>query len=525
MFILTNFKKKLIIIFLILIITLLGGIIRSYKLEQVPAGFFCDEAAIGYNAYKLLTTGKDEYGKIFPFFFRSFGDYRLPIPIYSNIPFIKIFGLNEFSVRLTAAFFGTLTIPVVYFLVLELFRRKTIAFFTSFFLAISPWHIHFSRFGSEYIYFSFWFSLGLLLFLVGLRKNKKIFLLSFLIFGISSYTYYPALFTVPIFIFFIVIIYNREVRQQKIYAVLALLLFLLAFVPFLLGAKNGTILTRWNNVSPFKSNRSENLLQKMSNTYLAHFSYDFLFEKGDIDFPGHFIRRFSVKGVGELYKFQLPLIILGFFSFFYLKKKVKSFFIIIIWFLLYPLGSTLTGTDGGGPFAFRSIFGVIPFQITSALGIFLILKSINLNKKILKYSIFTVFIISFIFISAVSFKDYLSRYFMEYNLYSSDFWGWQYGPREVMSYFLKNKDSYDKMLLMGNFNAPQIFLKFYDPENKCQSKCQIGGTNLYVPSEKQLFAIDTSRISEIPSSLALDIKKTIYYPNNSPAFYIGTLTK
>ena len=101
--------KKLHIVLLTSIIVI-GLFIRIYKLDSIPGGFFADEAAIGFNAYKLLTTGNDEYGVPHPFFFQSFGDYRLPIPIYVNIPAIALFGLNEFSIRLTAVIFGLISI-------------------------------------------------------------------------------------------------------------------------------------------------------------------------------------------------------------------------------------------------------------------------------------------------------------------------------------------------------------------------------------------------------------------------------
>ena len=51
-------KKKWIILFLILI---LGVFLRFWKLGQTPKGFYLDEAALGYNAYSIMETGKDEY--------------------------------------------------------------------------------------------------------------------------------------------------------------------------------------------------------------------------------------------------------------------------------------------------------------------------------------------------------------------------------------------------------------------------------------------------------------------------------
>jgi len=89
--------------------------LRLYQLGANPAGFFCDEASIGYNAYSILTTGKDEYGKSFPLFFQAFGEYKNPLDIYSTLPLVAAFGLNEFSVRLESVFFSILTVIAFYY--------------------------------------------------------------------------------------------------------------------------------------------------------------------------------------------------------------------------------------------------------------------------------------------------------------------------------------------------------------------------------------------------------------------------
>ena len=65
-----------------------------------------DEAALGYNAYSILETGRDEYGQILPIIFKSFGDYKPGFYVYLTLPFIKVFGLNELSVRLPSIILG-----------------------------------------------------------------------------------------------------------------------------------------------------------------------------------------------------------------------------------------------------------------------------------------------------------------------------------------------------------------------------------------------------------------------------------
>ena len=123
--------------FYLIVIIFLAIILRVVLLNEVPNGFYSDEASIGYNAYSILKTGKDEHGMLLPLYFKAFGEYKNPVYIYSVIPFINIFGLNEFAVRLTSALFGTLTVIFTYFLAKELFHKR-VGLWAALFLAISP---------------------------------------------------------------------------------------------------------------------------------------------------------------------------------------------------------------------------------------------------------------------------------------------------------------------------------------------------------------------------------------------------
>ena len=138
------------------LIFVIGIFLRFYKLGQIPPSLDWDEASMGYNAYTILKTAKDEYGNKLPISIRSFNDYKASIYVYlSTIP-IALFGLNEFSVRFISALFGSLTVLLAYLLIKQLLsldkRYKNniaIPLLTSFFLAISPWHIQFSRVAFE----------------------------------------------------------------------------------------------------------------------------------------------------------------------------------------------------------------------------------------------------------------------------------------------------------------------------------------------------------------------------------------
>jgi len=135
-------------------IMLAALVLRTYNISSNPPAISWDEASIGYNAYTILTTGKDEHGKLLPIdTFAAFGDYKPPIPIYLTVPFVALLGLNEVAVRLPSAFAGVLTVWVLYLLVLELFKsmknNTVMALLSAAVLTVSPWHIMLSRAGFE----------------------------------------------------------------------------------------------------------------------------------------------------------------------------------------------------------------------------------------------------------------------------------------------------------------------------------------------------------------------------------------
>ena len=130
-------------------VVLLAAVLRLYQLGDVPAGLYCDEAGNGYNAYALGTAGIDENGVHWPLYVWSFGTaYKNPAFIYAAILPVKLLGLSEFSVRLTSALFGIGTVAAMFLLGRALFT-PWVGFWSALFLAVCPWHLHFSRIAFE----------------------------------------------------------------------------------------------------------------------------------------------------------------------------------------------------------------------------------------------------------------------------------------------------------------------------------------------------------------------------------------
>ena len=181
-------------------ILVLAFILRFYKLGEIPLSLDWDENSNAYNAYSILKTGRDEYGNFLPITNRSFDDYKPPLYMYLNVVTVAIFGLTPFAARLPSAFFGFLTVPAMYFLARKIFEKsnvsgqlsvvksESIALLSMLMLAISPWHLQFSRVGFEATVGLFFAVAAITAFLYGLASRRWL-IVSGIFLGISTYTY------------------------------------------------------------------------------------------------------------------------------------------------------------------------------------------------------------------------------------------------------------------------------------------------------------------------------------------------
>lgn len=518
-----NRQTSLIILGLII---LLGAAIQTYRLSDIPPGFFADEAENGVEAYSILTKGTDRYGTPFPLFFRAFGEYKSPVGIYTAVPFVAIFGLNEFAVRLTSVVFGLLNIILIYVLVRQLLKNHlgntTIALVSSLFLAISPWHTHMSRIGWDaYTQMLFLIMLGLYLLLKAETKPKLLIACVF-VFSLAAYCYFPARVFVPLFgvgLFFMNLKFFWKHKKESVISLIVLILILTPLVIHLLSPEGSARMKQVSIFSHPKPNQSTT--KHILDNYLSHFSIDFLFRKGDIDMPGQFITRHSVRGLGQLYLFQLPLIIIGAYALWDSRYR-KIFFIVSLWLLLYPLGSAFTEMQSAE--ATRSFVGVVPFQILSAVGLWAFLDYASQKNKI----IYTLAILITSVVIIASFAHYLNAYFVKYPTYAAgSLEGWQYGPRYIINYFMKVETNYDDLFMSPEFNAPEIFIPFYSQnmEKGC-TKCKIGFfIDKYSSDKKQLFSVSPYYLENSPYNSTFEVKERVIYPNGKVAYVIGEIKR
>jgi len=217
------------------ILFILAFTIRFYQLNNPDHGFYLDEAAIGYNAYSILKTGKDEFGKSFPLLFRSFTDFKAPLYIYLTVLPIKILGLGIFSTRFISAFSGSIAVICIYFLLKLITKNnRLLSFLTALVLTIAPWHVFYSR-GAWESNLSFLLLLGATLFCVYgfTTKRRLFFLLGSIFFVLSTYAYHGQRIVAPLIFGFYLFYYRKWLSEKKKFLVFGFLVLGLLTIPIL----------------------------------------------------------------------------------------------------------------------------------------------------------------------------------------------------------------------------------------------------------------------------------------------------
>lgn len=529
-----------IIIFLIIIV---ASVLRFWHLGGNPASLDWDEASLGYNAYSLLKSGRDEYGNKWPIAIRSFNDYKPPLYTYLTMIPVAILGLNEFSTRFVSSLFGVLAVLVSYFLVKELFPKKSLSFYLLFliFFALSPWHIQFSRIAFEANLALFFFLCGILFFLKGMKKNI-LFPVSFMMFGFSMYSYHSTRLISPLMIIGLLLIFLNKIWSKKGWIILSLLTLLLMVFPIYKSFSESTS-ARFGSVTvinpserlgssiksiEYDQERQDILGKLMHNRrlvyakdilagYLDHFNFDFLFLSGDP--PG----RHHATGMGMLYIWDLPFVLLGLYL---LINLEQNNLVLLLWFLIAPLASALTS---GTPHAVRALLYLPIYQIFTGFGYFKFIKIIKV-KIIKRYKL--IILLTFLFF-VLNFYYYLHMYWVHTPYeYASE---WQYGYKQMVIEVAKLKKESDKVIVTYAYDQPYIYFLFYDRVNPAwyqkswgegeinRSERKFGDyefRSINYPQDSQLInTILVGTAGEIPEN-ARGLLKEIKFPDGQIAFRI-----
>lgn len=449
---------------------MLAIILRVYKVAQIPPSLYWDEASLGYNAYSIAESGRDEHGELLPLDrFIAFGDYKPPGYVYAAVPFIKLLDLNELSIRLPSISAGVFMVILTYLLVLELFRSQITALIAGFLIAVSPWSIHLSRAAFEANLAAAFNMSAVYFFVLSVRKKWTV-IFSFVFMVLSFYTFNANRIIASILIFALLIIYWRDSLKNYKWILTSIILSVLMLLPSVGFFKSPESRLRFqevsifNNLEPLKlsnqrieydggtifakllHNRRLAYLGEFLKHYFENFNGRFLITTGDVN------PRLSVQDIGELYFIELPFLLLGIFSL--VKKRNKVTLLIAVWMLIVPIPAGLAKET---PHALRIVSILPTYQIIIAYGMY---RSVLWLRK--KVSINYFYLLSSIFylLFTLNIYYYLHIYFIHYPLKWSG--EWQYGSKQMVEYVTKIKNNYDYVFVTEGIGRPYIFFALYE---------------------------------------------------------------
>lgn len=483
-----------------------------YKLGQIPNGLFIDEAEIGWRALEIFH-GTFSGLHYMIFYHHLEYDYG-SLPVFTTLPFV-LFSLSEFTVRFSSVFFLIASLIAIYLILENMYIKN--AFLTILFFAFTPLVFHLSRVAFGQTQSMFFLLLGYLFYLKSkFKKNLYFSFLSGIFLGISLYGYSAYIIISTIFLGTLIlteILINKNIIKFYKYIFTTGVIFLIFLLPFIVSFKLDTnFKKRFNEKKGGIIFLSSQHFDNMIKNYPKYYSLDFLFLKSEDQLPGGFLTRHSVRGKGILFSSTFIFLPLSLF-FLFKKRETKNIYLLpfFLFILLFPLVDLLTTNSKTPPYSV-SIFSSLFFLPFIVVPFFDVIK----NKIVL--------LIFFIFIFGEFIQFYFNDY-LKYPIYSSDYWGWQAGSKEIVKYFLAQKDNYDSLYMSGDFNGqPQVLLNFYDPNHLCKN-CRVAGIEAYNPKKKQLFALRIVSYNQYVDKKYFKIKKTIYLPNGQPEFYIGEYFK
>lgn len=465
-------RRRWIIQGLLVTTLLLGAGLRFVGLERVPPGLCPDEATNGYDAYSIAMTGRDQHGALLPTTTASLNDYRMPAFIYLTVPFVAAMGLSVTSVRLAAAMVGWLALPVTYHLGRRMLGQVAGAA-AMVFLALSPWHLPFSRLGLE--------GSTVALFAVGSvagiwqwhSDNHRWRWVGFtgILLGLSLYTYSIMKLFVPLLIGGFALVFWRDIQANSQQVVALIVVVLILAIPMIRDTIDTPqfMQARYDQITVLKPGRpiDEALGEVLANATL-HISPRFLFSRGDLDRLQH------PPGAGQLYWIQLPLILTGSIVGLWRTQTRKVVLLLLVWIgaAIVPVSLTRMNVASSGH-SLRSIPMVVAWQVLSGAGLTLAIRW-RPRWRIALAAIAAVVMLG----QAI---PYLHTYFVEYP--DTVLARFDDGMREVVQAMDALDDNYETVVFTDQASWPYLHILFfsrYDP-HKLQADLPEREPQLFAP--------------------------------------------
>lgn len=535
---------------LLILMIILGIFLRFYQLDKFPLHLNHDEISQLYDAISIAQTGRDIYGNFLPTIFESVHDFKSPFYTYVTSLFYLLFGGGEVTIRLPGAIFGSLIIPAIFIFVLKLLRNRNIALASAFLTAIAPFEIFFSRKSFENVAGILFMLLGfsfLLIFKEKKFQNRWLYL-SAIFFAIGMYTYFSHAILIPILILTFGAIFRKSFSISK-KTVLPLIFFILLLTPlvFIMLTNPGS---RYRSQTVFilqdpvlgkqielaKSSllmpdvyKYKTIIEYGFARYLNQFDPMYLFGHG-LDLTNQ-----GPLGMGLLYLFQLPLILMGIYSLTKMENLSNEKKFIIAWIIIGMIPSGLT-FEKYSPH--RSIMVFTMLNIISGVGLYYFLDIFNKKIYLIKLLAFSILT----FAISINFIYFVHIYTVNFPVEKSE--SIHYPFEQVARYAWSEYQNYDQIVfdpLFGDVapvigTAAHYYIAYYGnyPPYKLQKEYKIGEKEREVIFDKfsirkvdwrEDYKLKNTLIIASVWSLPIDsidkksIRKVFYHYNGRPAFY------
>lgn len=386
--------------------------IRVYKFGQVPGGFNQDGAMAAVDAKALAEYGTDRFGMRYPVHLTAWEYSQMASLLsYLMIPFVKIFGMLPYAMRLPLLLSSLAGLACLYGFVRDVFGKE-VGLIVLWFAAINPWHILQSRWALEANLYPHFFLFGVFFLnrAVSREKRRVYLFLSMVMFGLCMYCYGISIYTMPVFLLAACayLLVTKKVSVADV--LLAAAVYLLVAWPFI--AVMAINFFGWDTIeTPFftlpyfpDSVRSNDILffspgklSQLVENFKAMFRITVLQTK---DLPWNDVRNF-----GTMYLFSMPFALFGLCGLFYEFRK-KAGAVLLVLFLGTGVWCGLT-TNAVNVNRLNIIY--YPIIILTGIGIYDVVRMISLPR--LKYGIAAAYAVIFLLFV----REYFTGYAVDIN--------------------------------------------------------------------------------------------------------------
>lgn len=386
--------------------------IRIYQFGKVPGGFNQDGAMAAVDAKALAEYGTDRLGMRYPVHLTAWGIGQMSALLsYLMIPFIKIFGLVPYAVRLPSLLLSLAGLACLYGFTRDVFG-KYVGLIVFCFAAINPWHILQSRWTVDCNLYAHFFMFGVFFLnrAVGKERRRGYLILSMVMFGLCMYCYGISIYTMPVFLLAACVYLLVTKKVSAVDVMLSIAVYLLVAWPFIaVMAINffgwDTIETpfftlpyfpdsvRFNDILFFSPHKLSQLVEN----FKAMFRITVLQTK---DLPWNDVRNF-----GTMYLISMPFAVLGLGGLLYEFRK-KAGAVLLVLFLGTGIWCGLM-TNAVNVNRLNIIY--YPIIVLAGIGIYDVLRMISLPR--LQYGIAAVYAVLFLLFV----REYFTGYAFDVN--------------------------------------------------------------------------------------------------------------